>query len=70
MRKLSYTEVKNFENRYYAGKYPNQRLGQAFYNEFLDDVADEVANLFYVGDEKEAKKIIWANYWNGEAENI
>lgn len=66
MRKLSYTEIQDFETRYYAGEYPHKRMGQAFYHEFLDDIADEVANLFYVGDDKESKRIIWENYWNGE----
>lgn len=63
MPKLSYTDIKDFETRYHSGEYVNQRMGQAFYNEFIDDIADEVGNLFYIGD-KEAQKIIWENYWN------
>ena len=70
MRKLSYTEIKSFETLYFNGDFYHQRLGQAFYNEFIGEVADEVANLFYMGDDKEAQKVIWEKYWNGKSYTV
>lgn len=53
--KINSANVNNFLTQYHQGKYPHQRIGQAFCNAF------GVTNprLFYVYDENVACSIIW-----------
>jgi len=52
-------QLIEFEKEYYQGKYPNERLGQAFCNKF--NVTD--SDIFYEEDNKVAKLKIWQYFF-------
>jgi len=54
-RVYSPNEMNNFLHYYNSGKFPNQRLGQAFCNHFNRTDPD----LFYQEDRKLAEEYIW-----------
>ena len=67
--KVYLNKVTKFVNDYHRGRYPGQRLGQAFVNEFLTDIrGEETQELFYTNDKK-ATSIIFENFTTLDEEN-
>ena len=60
MRQISHEELGLFNRNFYQGKYPNQRVGQAFMNEFYPELDDQ--KLLYCENDSEAWNIIVAKY--------
>ena len=52
-------ELLEFEKDYYDGKYPNQRLGQAFCNKF--NITNQ--EIFYEENDKTARFLIWQEFF-------
>ena len=57
---IPFNQYQAFKTDYYNGKYPHQRLGQAFLNHFFPYVTDP--KLFYTENESEAEKLIFKSY--------
>lgn len=52
-------DILDFEKEYNQGKYPHQRLGQAFCNKF--NITDP--DIFYEENDKVAKLKIWQYFF-------
>jgi len=59
MKKIKIQAVSLFLVDFYANKYPEQRLGQAFVNTYS---LKEPVDVFYETDDKKVTEIIFANY--------
>lgn len=56
---LDYQETTGFLEDFDVGKFPHQRMGQAFVNRFLRGSDAITKSLFYIEDEKAARRMIW-----------
>ena len=62
IQKISETELLEFSNEFYTGKYPHMRFGQAFMYKFQENWTLPIPELFYEEDDKEAWSYIFLNF--------
>ncbi len=63
--KITSKQFAEFMVKFFNGKYPNQRLGQAFCNEFLAKGGWSDPNLFYTDNFVWACEVIATEYVEG-----